>query len=130
MFNPNQKVKCVSHEGARPALREGTIYTVAHHFNANELADHRGRESGGVMLLGHVNPRTGQLIRPPHFYKADRFVAVEENGVATQTPATTPEPAQALGQEIRTESMNALIGRLSELETKVNDHIEDDSIHC
>jgi len=92
MFNPGQQVKCIDDSGCRPLLKNGNIYTVAHEFNEGELADHRGREGGGVMLLNHRNPRSGELQRPPYFYRASRFEAV---GATAPTPCNCTATAPA-----------------------------------
>ena len=139
MFNPNTKVICIDDSCNRPNIKIGRIYTVAHHFNAGELADNAGRNGGGVMLLNHVN-REGQLIRPPFFYKAERFrvatdielgalgggpvevcrVSVGEQDGNVQAVAQTPAPVNSLAE---------LASRVSRIEDKLYNHMGNSDCH-
>lgn len=116
MFNPGQKVKCINDRGARPCLKRDFIYTVAHVFNAGELADHKGRTGGGVMLQGHKHPRTGADIRPPNFYAASRFALVSD-----ATPTNMNEAVRVSCEETPETTDGELARRVSSLEDRVNE---------
>ena len=142
MFNANQKVVCIRDENCKPMLRNGDVYTVAHEFAPNELTDKNGGNGGGVMILNHINPRTGVLIRPPCFWAANRFRAATDAEIASGPTACetiaptrnvgTPVPVSSAPESIQVnvnEEDETLTQRVAALERSFQSHVDDCDIH-